>query len=382
MDMTPFRFGLFAFLAFPVIASARAGDLPRYDHIFVIVAENKSFDQIVGSPNAPELNKLAREYGLATNFYGEVHPSEANYIAMLGGDTFGIRDDDAWYCKPFKFDRHCSYSLLPGYVSHSISARSLMDQLAEAKLTWKGYFEDLPAPGSTAIYDPSEEHPDPNRPMYLYAAKHNGFVNFEGVRQDPKIEEKIVPLDQLRLDLSTGALPNYAQIILNQCNEMHGLRDGEVPPPPADCQIDGKNPATIAALIRRGDAAIGGIVDEIMAAPVWAKAGNVAIVITWDEDDGSTRGQKGCCGSDPASRANFGGGHIPTIVVTNHGPRHFEDPAAYNHYSLLRTTEEAFGIHEYLGFAGATDEGVRTMTPLFETAPSPSSASVPGQPVR
>ncbi len=339
--------------------------MPRYSHIFVIVAENKNFDQIIGSANAPRLNKLAKEYGLATNFFGEVHPSEGNYAAMLGGDTFGIHDDDAWYCEPLKISRYCPHAMMPGYVSHSIPARSLADQLEEAKLTWKGYFEDLPAPGSLDIYFPSKEHPDANRPKDLYASKHNGFVNFDRVRADPKLAEKMVPLDQLRADLSANALPNYAQIILNQCNEMHGLHGSMFPPPPPDCAIDTKNPESVAAVIRRGDAAIGAVVDEIMAAPVWQGRENTAIVITWDEDNGTEVGQQGCCGADPQSAANFGGGHIPTIVVTNHGPKGIEDPAPYNHYSLLRTTEEAFGIGEYLGFAAAADKGVTAMTPLF-----------------
>ncbi len=372
--------GFFAVLASCLAFDAFASEMPRYEHIFVIIAENKSFDQIAGNPDAPKLNALAKGYGLATRFYGEVHPSEGNYIAMLGGDTFGIHDDDAWYCVPFKIAPYCSYSVLPGYVSHSISARSLMDQLEEAKLSWKGYFEDLPAPGSLAIYDPSPSHPDPERPMFLYASKHNGFAAFERVRQDPKIAGKIVPLAQLRADLADGILPNYAHIVLGQCDDMHGLYPNAATKPPADCTPDSSRPETMAALIRRGDAAIGAIVDEIMAAPVWSKPGNVAIVITWDEDDGNTEGTQGCCGFDPAAPANFGGGHIPTIVVTNHGPRNAVDPQPYNHYSLLRTAEEAFGIGEYLGLAGADDKGVKAMTPLF--AMQNGGIAAAGQPPR
>jgi phosphatidylinositol-3-phosphatase len=374
--MIPFRMALGAVIALCATAGAAAEGLPRYDHIFVIVAENKNYDRIIGSEDAPRLNKLAKEFGLATNFYGEVHPSEANYIAILGGDTFGINDDDAWSCEPFKISADCPFAFYPNYAPHSVSARSLMDQLADAKLTWKGYFEDLPAPGSLALFNPSAENPDPNRPNALYAAKHNGFINFERVRQDAKIAEKIVPFAQLRSDLAANAVPNYAHIILNQCNDMHGLSRAE-PMPPDDCLYE-----NAAALIARGDKAIGDIVDEIMAAPVWSGRGNVAIVITWDEDSAKPVGQQGCCGSDPASKANFGGGHIPTIVVTNHGPRRVEDPTPYNHYSLLRTTEDAFGIGEHLGFAAETEKGVRTMTPLFEVTKTSASATATGEKAR
>ena len=96
--MTLASMALGAVVALCVAAGAAAEGLPHYDHIFVIVAENKNYEHIIGSENAPRLNKLAKEYGLATNFYGEVHPSEGNYVAMLGGDTFGINDDDAWSC--------------------------------------------------------------------------------------------------------------------------------------------------------------------------------------------------------------------------------------------------------------------------------------------
>jgi hypothetical protein len=75
-----------------------AGELPRYDHVLVIIAENRAFDQIIDKVWAPNINALAKSYGLATNYYGVVHPSHANYIATISGGTFGIHDDDAWYC--------------------------------------------------------------------------------------------------------------------------------------------------------------------------------------------------------------------------------------------------------------------------------------------
>ncbi len=375
------KFVLGALAALSFAAGAQASEVAPYDHILVIIAENKNYEQIIGSANAPRLNALAKEFGLATNFYGEVHPSQANYIAMLGGDTFGIHDDDAWFCKPAMVSAVCPFAINPGYVAHSVQARSLMDQLAAAKLSWKGYFEDLPAAGSLAIFNPSPEAPDPNRPTFLYAAKHNAFVVFENVRNDPALAEKIVPLTQLRADLAASALPNYTHIVLNQCNEMHGLYAGE-PSTPADCVLDGRKPETVEALIRRGDKAIGGIVDEIMAAPAWASSKNIAIVITWDEDSTNSAGRQGCCGSDPRLIANFGGGHIPTIVVTNHGPRHVEDATPYNHYSLLRTAEEAFGIGEHLGFAAADDKGVKSMAPLFEVGGRSETASTSSTPAQ
>ncbi|MGA7936972.1 MAG: alkaline phosphatase family protein [Kovacikia sp.] len=119
--------------------------------------------------------------------------------------------------------------------------------------------------------------------------------------------------------------------------------------------------------MKTGDSQIGTIVNLITHSPLWSASGNSVIVITWDEDNnpGNKARIQGCCGFDPNSAANFGGGHIATIVITNHGPRGVVDPTPYNHYSLLRTTEDAFGIYEYLNEAGDTGKGVKPMTALL-----------------
>jgi len=198
------------------------------------------------------------------------------------------------------------------------------------------------------------------QPNELYAAKHNAFINFRSVQEDPAFAEKIVGFDRLFADLAGGQFPNYAHIVPNQCNEMHGMNKG--PNVTIDCEFGND-----AGRITSGDKMIGDLVAKIMASPIWSKPGNVAIVITWDEDDDPyvKAGTQGCCGYEPGSAANFGGGHIATIVITNHGPRKVTDPTPYNHYSLLRTTEAAFGITEYLGHAKDADAGVRTMVKLF-----------------
>src|SRR5450432_3485845 len=108
-------------LATLAASAAPASALPRYAHVLVIVEENKDYAQVLSGAFAPNLSRLARTYGEATNFFSEVHPSEANYVALVGGDTFGIHDDDAFYCKPgMGADPVCKGSDAPGYVAHSI----------------------------------------------------------------------------------------------------------------------------------------------------------------------------------------------------------------------------------------------------------------------
>jgi hypothetical protein len=356
--------GMLAALALLTASSAAAAPtkpliegVPRYDHILVIVDENKDYEQILDPAAAPAIAKLAATYGNATKFYAEVHPSEANYVALLGGDTFGIHDDDAFYCKAGSTRPQCDGAQAPGYVDHTVKAAHLGDQLRDAGLTWKGYYESLPAPGSMDVIASDPRYDNGTRKTALYASKHSGFMNFADVQADPRRAERIVGFDALERDLASGAVPNFALIVPNQCNDMHGLHGPSVP---ADCDGDNK-----AALIRRGDGAVADLVRRIQASPIWSEPGNVAIVITFDEGAGKTR--EGCCGVTPGAASNFGGGHIPTLVIANHGVRGVEDDTPYSHYSLLRTIEDAFGLRDHLGHAADDDKGVKPMVKLFST---------------
>jgi len=351
--------GLALFGPSAALAAATPADraIPRYTHIVVIVEENKDYAQILNPAIAPNIAALGAKYGNATQFFGEVHPSEANYVALLGGDTFGIHDDDAYYCHAGMADPFCFGAAQPGYADHTAKTPHLGQQLEAKGLTWKGYYEDLPAAGSLAVMADQAGYPDPARKAPFYASKHSGFMNFASVQKDPKRAEHIVDFHQLDADLASDQLPSFALVVPNQCNEMHGLHGPNLPP---GCDV-----VDAPALIARGDKVTGELVERIQATAAWRSSDNVAIVITFDEGSGGTR--EGCCAVTPAAASNFGGGHIPTIVITNHGPRGVRDDTAYNHYSLLRTIEDAFGVSEHLGHAADTGKGVVPMVKLFQT---------------
>ena len=150
--------------------------------------ENKEFGSVIGNPQMPTYNQLAREYTLLTQYYAIMHPSLPNYIALMGGDTFGI-------------DRNCEDCF--------IDAPSLPDLIEASGRTWKTYQEDMPEPcflGST----------------HLYAQKHNPFIYFDPIRlNSERCARTIVPLTALQTDIAANALPNFMFIKPNICNDSH-----------------------------------------------------------------------------------------------------------------------------------------------------------------
>ena len=318
--------------------------IPRYQHIVEIMMENTSFSTIIGNSLAPDLNALANKYGLATDYFGVTHPSNPNYVASIGGSFFGIQDDNQFYCTPAiaNTDPNCAGTT----VDHTVSAPDLGSQLTAVGKTWKGYFQNLPPIPSSGIImtGPNANGPYsfkwPSNVDALYASKHNPFLNFTTTQNDLA---NMVPDTQLGTDLATGRLPNFSYVVPDQCHDMHGI---------AACGDENE-------LISTGDAYVGQIVSEITHSAVW-RHGRNAIVITWDEDDFSDAGQPGtgCCGADP------GGGHVATIVITNKSHRHVADNTPYNHYSLLLSMEQAFGL-SCLQNACDKADGVVPMTPLF-----------------
>lgn len=281
-----------AVLASP--ASANSDVVPVYRHVFYIVEENRSFSQIIGNPDAPTFNRLATQYSLATSYYGTSHPSEPNYVAMVGGSDFGITNDGS-------------------YVTNRVDAPSLASQLEAHGLSWKSYQQSLPYAGFTGTCYPCNA----SDPSSLYASKHNGFLNFASVQDNPAEMQKTVPIEQLNTDLANNTVPTFSFIVPDQCHDMHGTND---------CP----NATTNVGV---ADAYAGQLVNSITSSAAWRDGLN-AIVITWDEGTDNA----GCCDANP------GGGQIYTSVITNHGPRGLTYTTPSNHYSMLATLEQMWHL--------------------------------------
>jgi len=322
------------------ITAAPAVSVPAYDHIMVVVEENHGFADVIGNPAAPNLNYLANTFGVATNYFGVSHPSEPNYVALLGGSTHGVSDDNPYYV-------------------NKVDAPSLISQLDAGGISWKAYLQSLPHPGYQGICYPAKCNGVPDIDP-LYVSKHVGISNFTTSLNAADWSHQ-VPTAQLANDLSDNAVPRFSWIIPDECRDMHGdppycLDSGETSSGPTYDPQD-------QHLVGIGDSYLGKVVSQVTHASFWSQ-GNNAIVVVFDEGDDDA----GCCGANP------GGGQVAAIVVTNHGPRGLKDNSAYNHFSLLQTIQSSFG----LGCLRSTCDtaNVHPMAPLFAVTGSPPLATV------
>jgi phospholipase C len=150
-------------------------------HVLWIWLENESFDQVIGSRDAPYLTGLAHACGLATNYHAVAHPSLPNYIAATSGSTWGIADDDP-----------------PS--AHPLAKPSIFAQVAAAGLSWRSYEESMPTNCDRASSG-------------AYAVKHNPAAYYTGLRGACAVSD--VPLP------TRGPLPAFTLVVPNICDDMH-----------------------------------------------------------------------------------------------------------------------------------------------------------------
>jgi phosphatidylinositol-3-phosphatase len=245
--------------------------------VIVVVEENHSIGQIIGSPQAPFLNRLAAKGTLLTSYFAITHPSLPNYIAMVTG------------------------------------------------ISWKAYMKGLPAPCSDAHLAGG------------YAKKHDPFMYFASVRDNPRRCAKAVPFAQLDADLAAGRLPRLVFITPDLDHDMHGAGEG------------GDD-----ALVAAADRWLKDLYGRLVGSSAWKE--DTRLVVTWDEGNGaSAGGRSGCCGGDLAA-----GGNVATIIA-GLAVKPARDDATYTHYALLRSIETLFHL-PLLGHAG--DQGTTTIPAL------------------
>jgi hypothetical protein len=318
-------------------------------HVFLIVLENEPYQVTFGKRSpAPYLAHVLTKQGLLlTQYFGIGHYSLDNYIALVSGQA--PNHDTQRDCSTYApFQRSAPGLDANGQIHgngcvYPADVRTLASQLQDAGFAWKGYMEDMGAdPSREAATCGHVEIGEVDRTNHAgagdeYADKHDPFVYFHSIIDDrANCSAHVVNLDQLPRDLATIATtPNFAFITPNLCHDGHD----------APCR-NGEPGGLVSA-----DKFLREWVPMITSSPAFRQDG--ILIITFDEGTDASA----CCGETSPPGAPWpgvfgpGGGRIGAVVLSP-----FVEPASvsgvpYNHYSLLRSIEDWFGL-PHLGYAG------------------------------
>jgi hypothetical protein len=364
------------FCAAPLAHAAAVPSKPG--HVFVIVLENEGYHITFGE-NSPAkyLKSLVKQGAILPNYYGIGHYSLDNYLAMISGQAPNpvTQSDCPKFAEFVQTGTGADGQAIGQGCVYPAGVLTLANQLEAKGLTWKGYMEDM---GNIPTREPATcGHPaigveDLTHKAVVgdqYATRHDPFVYFHAVIDTPSCAARVVPFPALKDDLkSVDTTPNFAFITPNLCHDGHdGGEDGR------KC-VDGQPGGLVSA-----DAFLADVVPQILASPAYRRDG--LLIVTFDEADidakfdkatGSLKLEVGdasaCCGEQPGPNltpgsivfgnlpdrgpgvAGPGGGRIGAVLVSRLIKPGTVSKTPYNHYALLRSIEDIFGL-DHLGYA-------------------------------
>ena len=310
------------FGAVPVGAGVARGleGVPAFGNVFLIIGENTTYSQL-NKNSAPYMTgTLQRQSAWLTNYYAITHYSESNYVGMTSGQYTECQQLDG----------------SPASCHQNVA--NLFSQLDWAGVPWQIWNESMPAPcymlktGSDAT-------------LNVYAPKHNPVLFFDNVEGAGGVwgsaNNQGTGAECLANDiaagttgpndmggfnqaLSAGSVSRFNFIVPNECEDGHN-----------NCAPTG-NPIT------QYDNFVAREVPLIEASPAFSS--NSVIIVTFDEAQTSS----------PIRAADIGnGGNVAFAVISPLAHTAVYGTTGYNHYSLLRTLEDGFGIGQYLAGAGS-----------------------------
>ena len=332
---------LLALAALPLAPTAQAAPkglegIPHFDHVVVLTEENEDASATFGATSPATYLKSLRSKGVfLPNYFGTGHASLDNYIAIASGqppqpaDMADCGGLSLWECVQ-------PQGLVAG-------GRNLADQLEDAHLSWRSYQDGTPTPCFHAPYGPTELAPDSYQGHSTtgaknYADRHNPFIYFPDVIGDQaRCVKHQRPFTDLAKDLRAGTLPAFSFITPDTCNDGHD-------DPCAGQKIGGLT--TVDLFLRK----------HLPSLLVYLAKHNGLLVINFDEGFTPSAGAVVAsptdyvCGGCPGHGL---GGRTGAILISPRLKQGAVVTTGYDHYSLLRTIEDSFGIGEHLNNAAA-----------------------------
>ena len=352
---------------------------PPIGHVFVVVLENEEFESSFGERSPSEYLKALPSQGvLLPNYYGTSHYSLGNYLSLISGQAPNpVTNGDCEVFEDFVISGTTPDGQAIGHgCVYPARIRTIANQLEDAALSWKAYMEDMgnnPQRESPTCGHPpigAADNTQVAEPGDQYAARHNPFVYFHAIIHTPSCARNVVNLTGLAADLRTvETTPNFVFISPNLCHDGHDGTDG------GHC-VDGEPGGMVGA-----GRFMSQLVPQILASPAFQRDG--LLIVTFDESEIEERvDQRGgasvftgdaaaCCDEQPGpnipryragavatwERMNGpgiigpGGGRVGAVLISPYIRPGTVSATPYNHYALLRSVEDIFGLH-HLGYAG------------------------------
>jgi hypothetical protein len=354
--------------------SAPAGaapKLPPVKHVFVIMLSDQPYAAVFG-PASPAryLSQTLEQRGeLLVRYDAVAHEELANELALLSGQ--GPTAETAVNCPNYAelapATPAADEQLVGNGCVYPRSTQTLAGQLAAKHLSWRAYVEGLDKSGGQlgACAHPGLGAADPTATQPTagehYSTFRNPFVYFHSIIDSPSCSAGDVGLEQLKSDLaSTARTPSFSYIAPDRCE------DGN-PTPCAPGAPAGLAPA---------DGFLRKVVPEILASRAYKDGGLLIITVDEAPSSGEFADSSSCCGQPqypnlPASTGGAGrrgGGTVGALLISPFIKAATTSQEPYNHYSLLRSIEDLFGL-KHLGFAALPN--VTSLEPSTYSAYTP-----------
>ncbi|PYT77503.1 MAG: hypothetical protein DMG40_23165, partial [Acidobacteria bacterium] len=276
-----------------------AGTMPQFGHVFIVIGETSAYSQTYNSSNMPYLTSLANQYGLATKYWADTHPSIGNYEVFTAGQVF--TNDDTQ-----------TPSSLP------LSSDNIAFEVQQAGKTWKDYVENLPsASGCGGLNSGS------------YIVRHDPLQYFTNINTQTA---NFVCFSQFATDLANHALPNLSWLSPNGCDDAHSCSIGTF------------------------DNWLQTEVGPLLASSYFQPGGDGLLIVAFEEDNKS--GTPNCSTTTVGQGC---GGQVETVLISQLSKLAYQstagDPANYNNTydgaNILRTIADALRVNTS-GLGGAS----------------------------